>query len=356
MLEKSMGEPMTKRSDLPYLSFSSDRRFGIELELNAFDGKNRPDPGQKVAGIDYVAHVVANNSTEGTDIREWEHTHGNDVWVVKPDSSCGMEVCSPIFKGWTGLKKCCEVVAAIGDDPKIKVDQRCSVHIHVEVADLSVEEIGSVIAHWFKVEPVFMDSVPPSRKRNRYCQFMGMTNLLQHDTRLNANDLIKRVGNVKYYSLNTNQYLRGHRKTLEFRIIEGDGCKDAYLIKNWTRLIIHFIEMARKRPLPCQYVENDPFSSVCWLDPEDAFKLLGFGDNPWEYELSPGLKQTRNWFLARMQKYMAKDIESGPRHYAYKELLTMLKRNEEAGDPITPENCLTPSDLKNALFCEETKV
>lgn len=69
-----MGEPMTKKSNLPYLSFSSDRRFGIELELNAFDGKNRPDPGQKPAGIDYVAHVVAKNSTES--LLSWQGNLG----------------------------------------------------------------------------------------------------------------------------------------------------------------------------------------------------------------------------------------------------------------------------------------
>ena len=350
-----MGAPIKKRTGkLPYLSFTSDRRFGIELELLAFDGKNRPDPGQRPAGIDVVGMVVAGNSTEGVDIREWEHTHGNDVWVIKPDSSCGMEVCTPIMKGWTGLKKVVSVVEALGRDTRIKVDQRCSVHIHVEVADLEPNEIASVIAHWFKVEPVFMDSVPPNRKRNRYCQFMGLTNLLQHDQKVASTDLIKRVGNVKYYSLNTNQYLKNNRKTLEFRIIEGDGVKDPYLVKNWTRLIIHFIECARKRPFPGPYDEKDVWSSFLWLDPEDVFKFLGFSDNPQEYELSPGLEQTRTWFLARLQKYMAKDTD-GVRQYAYKELQDMLRRCEESGTPIVPEKHLTPSD-KDSLYNEETRV
>ena len=125
-----MGTPMKKQTGkLPGLSFASDRRFGIELELLAFDGKNRPDPGQKPAGIDYVGMLVARNSTEGVDIRDWEHTHGNDVWVIKPDSSCGMEVCTPIMKGWTGLKKCVDVVHALGQDPKIKIDSCGAVSI-----------------------------------------------------------------------------------------------------------------------------------------------------------------------------------------------------------------------------------
>jgi hypothetical protein len=354
-----MGAAPTKKNGLPYLSFSSDRRFGLELELLAFDGKNRPEQGQRPAGIDEVAMVVARNSEEGTDIREWEHTNGNDQWVIKPDSSCGMEVCTPIFKGWTGLRKCCEVVKAFAENPKIKIDQRCSVHIHIEVSDLEQSEIASIIAHWFKIEPVVMDAMPVHRKRNRYCQFMGMTNLVQHDTRTNGGDLIKRVGNVKYFSLNTNQMVKNGRKTVEFRTIEGEGVKDPFLIKNWVRFIIHFIEMARLRPFPGAYKENDPFSSFLWLDVEDTFKVLGFSDNPQEYELSPGLKQTRNWFLARMQKYMCKDakeIECGPRSYAYKELQQILERFRKNGINITPEEHLTPSDLKDALFNEETKI
>jgi hypothetical protein len=53
---------------------------------------------------------------------------------------------------------------------------------------------------------------------------------------------------------------------------------------------------------------------------------------------------------------MSKDIERGTRNYAYKELQAMLKRRDEDGEPIIPEKHLTPSDLKDALFNEETKV
>jgi hypothetical protein len=346
-----MGAPVNK---LPYLSFCSDRRFGIELEINAYDGKNRPDQGQKVAGIDDVAMVVAASSTEAVEIREWEHTHNNEVWVLKPDSSCGMEVCTPIYKGWPGLRKVVQVVEAFNKYPKVKVDNRCSVHVHVEVADLTTEQIGSIIAHWFKVEPVFMDSVPPHRKRNRYCQYMGFNNLVQTETKLNAADLMKKVGNVKYYSLNTNQMMKNGRKTVEFRIVEGDGCKDPFLIKNWTRLLLQFIEMAARRPLPPEYEEGNPWSSLCWLEPSDTFKLLGF--DPSEYELSPGLQQTRNWFLARLQKNMSPDIGEGFRQYAYENLQKMLADYKEMGVVICPEKHLSPTDLKEALYKEELRV
>lgn len=334
----------------PYLQWNSDRRFGIELELNSFDGKNRPEQGQRPAGIDYVAMVVARRECE-IEIREWEHTHGNEVWVLKPDSSCGMELCTPVYKGWTGLKKCCEVVHAIQEDPKIKTDSRCSVHVHIEIGDLTPEEMGNVVAWWIKCEPVFMDSVPNHRKRNRYCQFMGMTSLFQHDTNIGGIDLVRKVGNVKYYSFNAMQFIKNGRKTFEFRIIEGDGCKDPLLIKNWVRLLIHFVEMAKKKP-PVPFEEGNPWSSFLWLDPIDVFKFLGFlGD----YELSPGLKQTRNWFLGRLQKFMPQDVNDGPRSVAYKELNEIIGNLAAEGIIIAPEVCLAPSDIKDALFNEELK-
>ncbi len=352
-----MGVPIkSKRTGTkPYLSFCYERRFGIELEINAFDGKNRPDPGQKPAGIEQVGMLVAKYSSEGVDIREWEHTHNNDVWVIKPDSSCGMEVCTPIYKGWQGLKRACEVVEAFHRDPKIKVDDRCSVHIHIEVADLTNEQLASIIAHWFKCEPVFMDSVPPNRKRNRYCQYMGFNNLVQAESRISAQDLIRKVGSVKYYSLNTKQLCQNGRKTIEFRIVEGQGCKDPYLIKNWTRLILHFVEMASKRPFPEPYQFGNPWSGFCWLDPDDVFKVLGF--DPAEFELSPGLEQTRNWFMARLQENMSKDVHEGYRQFAYAEFMTMLDRYKTLGVEIKPEEHLFPEgDLKAALYHEELKV
>lgn len=350
-----MGAPMTKkRSGKPVLSFCSDRRFGIELELNAFDGKNRPDPGQKPAGIEHIGMVVARNSSEGVEIRDWEHTHNNEIWVIKPDSSCGMEVCTPIYKGWNGLKKVVDVVKAFGEDPKIKADQRTSVHVHLEVADLNKEQLASVIAYWFKCEPIFMDSVPPNRKMNRYCQYMAFNNLVQVETKITPDELIKKVGTVKYYSLNTKQMMQNGRKTIEFRIGEGDGCRDPFLIKNWTRLLIQFVERAKSLPFPGPYKEGDPFSSFCLLDPKDVFKVLGF--DPSEFDLSPGLAQTRNWLMARLLKNMNKDVNEGFRAFAYQEFLRMLDEYKEMGVVITEDEHLHPKDLKTALYHEELKV
>jgi len=281
------------------LSFSECyRRYGVEIELNASDGRSRP-PGENLPeGIYYVANVVCQALKVPVEVNKWHHTHHNHIWVVKPDSSCGLEVCSPVSKGMFGLRNICTAVDALGGDTEITADHRCSLHVHVEIADLTQEELGSVLAYWVKCEPVFMDSVPASRKRNRYCQFLGVSELFEHDSEYTPHQLVNRLSGYKYYTINTYHYNKGKRATIEFRITENAVCRDSHLLKNWVRLVLHFVEMARQQPFPAKFQEDDPWSSYLWLDPRDVFHLLGF--LPGQYELSPEMEETRTWFLNRL--------------------------------------------------------
>jgi hypothetical protein len=341
-----MGEPIVQ-----HLSFNSKRRFGVELEILSFDKQNKASGNQMPKGTDYVTLLVRQNAEESVEARTYEHTsENNNCWVVKPDSSCGLEVCAPPLRGWRGIRKVCRVVDAFARDPKIEVDKRCSVHVHVGVGDLSVKQRAAVISYWVKCEPVFMDLVPNTRKRNRYCQLMGMTSLFEHDTVYPPEVLIEKVGEFKYFSLNTNQMVRNNRQTLEFRIIEGDGCKDPYLIKNWIRLLLHFVEMTSQMPLPRPYIPNDPWSSLLWLDTKDVLKVLGFQVDPPVFELSRGLTQTRNWMLARLMRYMTPDVDRGPRWKAYQELTEVIETLRGQGVVINFPEHLSPQNLEEALY------
>ena len=113
--------------------------------------------------------------------------------------------------------------------------------------------------------------------------------------------------------------------------------------------------MSYKKPFPEAFKEGDPWSGFCWLDPQDVFKVLGF--DPTEYELSPGLQQTRNWFMARLQQNMSKDLHEGYRQFAYAEFLKMLEDYKKEGVTITPDEHLFPSnDLKVQLYGDELKM
>lgn len=360
-MESVMGVP-AKGKKLPSLSFSSNRRFGVELEVNAFDKRSRPEGAdRRPVGIEEIAKEVGKYCEQGVEIRGWEHTNGNEQWVVKPDSSCGLEIVTPPMKGWAGLLQVCKVVDGLARNPQIEADHRCSVHVHCEIVDLSDEQLATVLAYWIKCEPIFMDMVPPERKRNRYCQFIGLTSKFQHDSNLTPKQLIDELGDVKYYSANTNQYVKAIREgkkrpTMEVRIAEASGCTDAYLIKNWVRLLIHFIERTKDRPYPFPYKEDKPIidNGLLWLDPEDVFTVLGFNDG--QYELSKGLTQTRNWMLARLQRFLSPHTQPGqPRYHAWKEVQDMIARLKETGVEINPEHHLSPADLSSALYSEDTR-
>ena len=93
-----------------YLCLNSLRRYGVEIEVNSFDGLPRPlgwEDGNLPEGIYYVGNLVKKITNERVLIHKWGNDHYNDSWVVKPDSSCGMEICTPVLKGWHGLMRTC---------------------------------------------------------------------------------------------------------------------------------------------------------------------------------------------------------------------------------------------------------
>lgn len=289
------------------LSFTYDRPYGVEIELNAFDQRDfkknplRIRDGEQPEGIYRVGDIIRESTRQDVNVCSWHHTHNNQNWVVKPDSSCGIEVCSPVASGWRDLRSICKAVAAFQSDPNVKADDRCSMHIHVNVSDLSREQLTSVMVYWIKCEHIFLEAVPFNRKRNRFCQQIGATDLFSHDTEIDYYDLHDTLGDHKYYTLNIFHLNRGNRATIEFRIIGKEGCLDPFLVKNWTRLCVHFVEMTSQRPIPRPYRKGDPWSSYLWLDADDVMKVLGFDDS---YELSDGMAETRLWLLKEIRKNM----------------------------------------------------
>lgn len=281
------------------------RRFGVEVELNTLDGivkKLDEDEGDIPYGADLVANIISKTLRKPVEIHGWHATHNNYGWIVKPDSSCGIEVCSPVLKGWAGLKSLMRVVEAFSL-AKLTADTRCSLHVHLNIADLNQDQLASVLAYYIKCEHVIFDSLPWRRKNNRYCQFLGMSDLFRHDTPMEAEEIIHKVAHTKYYSVNLYHFVKGggftlrnnRKQTMEFRVGESEMCLEPFHVKNWIRFLLHFVEVTKNLPLPLPYKESDPWSSLLWLGPRDVFKLLKF-DQP----MSCGLKQVKNWFCNRI--------------------------------------------------------
>jgi len=297
---------------LRVLKYDYKRRFGVEIEVNSLSGRDfidyPLDKNELPDGIEYIGEKIVKNLKIPVILHQWHPTHNNNNWVLKPDSSCGIEVCSPVDKGAYGLNQICNVVDLISSDKKITIDDRCSFHLHVNLDDCSETEITAILAWWVKCEAAFLDSLPASRKRSRYCQCIGISDVFYHDF-IDYFAINGALGKQKYYTINSFHMNKKKRKSIEFRPLGNEGCKSVEIAKNWIRLLIHFVEMAKNKSLPRPWVDgvsgiNDPFRGLLWLDPKDVFRFLGFLD----CELCKELTEVRNWFLKRLKNNIKTDL------------------------------------------------
>lgn len=336
------------------IKFCSERKFGIELEINSSDHRDfkrdRLRDEEMPEGIAEIGLTIRSATKSNVLIKRWHSTHGNNSWVLKPDSSCGIEACSPVSKGWYGLEPILKAIQAVKMVPWACADDRCGLHLHGDVSDMSAEQLGSLLAYWIKCEAVFLDSVPASRKRNRYCRQLGLSDCIDVNTPIDVSRLITLMGGHKYHTMNTFHMAKGNRSTVEWRIAEGAACLDGFYVKNWTRLLLHFVDRVIQRPIPPSYRGSDSFSGLLWLDPEQVFEVLGFFD-----PLSPGLIEVRNWFLARLYS----NVDSGlpgcwsgvGRSIAKNQIISMYSRFGLG--PV--EDILRPKDMEKTLFSLETR-
>lgn len=279
------------------------RRFGVEIEVNSFDMRNRPlgyEIGRMPSGIHEVASVVQLAVKDKVYVQKWGNNHNNDTWIVKPDSSCGMEICTPVFKGMSGVKSICAVVDALGRDGRISADERCSLHVHVDVHDLSTDQIGSIIAWWIKCEYAMSAIFPVGRRKNKYCQFVSTSDIVLDidDPMLSSRDLISMIGEHKYLSLNTYHLHNRKRQTIEFRFMDSSACLNYNDAKNYLKLVMLFVNSAIKLGLPPSYIPGDKWTGYAWLDGIDVAKMLGLS----EPSLSKGMSELAAWIRGRISR------------------------------------------------------
>ena len=292
------------------ICINKKRKFGLEIELNSLDGRDFNSfplgHGEQPKGMDYVCQLIEKNIYEEAIPSRYHYTHNNPCWIVKPDRSCGMEICTPVMT-WNRVDTLCKLITILADDESVLTDDRCSLHVHVNVEDLSDFQVATIAAYWVKCEAVFMDSVEVGRKRNQFCQIIGLSDIFTTESKMDSEIIIQKLGDNKYRTMNTFHLRHRKRRTIEFRIIGNEGCKDSHLVKNWIGLLLHFTDVVKHLPLPSSYSPNDPWSGFLWLDPKDVFNLLGFHNS----EISSELIPVRKWFLDRLVKNVTSTTSRG---------------------------------------------
>ena len=279
----------------------SKRRFGVEIELNSFDNRDfKISPlglDEIPEGAEEVAEIIADVTKAPVNIIKWNYTNNNEEWIVKYDSTCGIEVCSPVLAGWAGIREVAKVVEAFKKE-NVPCDEKCSFHVHV-ATDRDKRKTAKMMAHWIKCEAVFSDSIPDHRKKNSYCQQIGLSDFFNTDTVFCPDDILNCLGANKYYTLNCYHLRKKRRSTVEFRIIENEACVNPFFVSNWLKLMLYFVDVGLSAEEITPYEKGNSKSSFLWLDFKEVMSFLNLS---LENDITPESEEVRNWFISRVRK------------------------------------------------------
>lgn len=257
------------------------RRFGVELEYNAFDKLSR-SIGQNdlPMGIYFYAEEIRKKLKCFVDVTKWHYTNGNENWVLKPDASCGLEVCSPVVSGNEGLITIYEAVEALAASKKTSSDERCSLHVHVEIEDYEIRDIVNLFRYWVKNELFFYMLTSPKRWLNSYCQPIGFSYPVETLEKVKFQDIFDLLGSYKYFAINLFHYKKGKRKTVEFRIMGNKACLDPLEAQIWCRLLLCFVHRVRERNFDT--FENQ---TLYYAKPKETLRFLNLPEFTQNQEL-----------------------------------------------------------------------
>jgi hypothetical protein len=305
--------------------FEQTNKFGVEIELNSIDNRDfYSDPLGKneiPKGSEEIALLLNNNLNLNVEIRKYGSTDNNKNWVIKPDRSCGIELCSPVLRNNSGLNQIKDVIKLLSDKKIVTCDERCSLHLHVDVSNFLRKEIANILVYWIKFEGVIIDSFPNRRKINKYCQCVSLSDLFQVEEVFNEKNIINKLGSYKYYTINCEKFKNAKRDTIEIRLGENSLCNNADSCVNWIKFVLWFVEKGKNYPIIENYVENNSWTGFCWLDLKDLLLFLEMDSDNIDEEL----KALRNWFLNRIAKNISlqKDCSAWS-YYTRKNTLTQL--------------------------------
>jgi hypothetical protein len=291
-----------------YSKFESKRNFGVEFEINNTVPKYR------------IKNIIKSVSNRQIQMSYWGKDNGNTYWHIKDDSSCGpqgmdgprgFEIASYVGSGIDDIIHMADV-ADLLQEKKVEVTPHCGLHIHADCSDLTVLQVGTIVAYWLKIEYILGMALPQRRRGNIFCRYMHQGCNWRVDRRANytaqqvwdlfkPENLSEQDNDERRVTLNLVNYARAvwykwyTRKTIELRWPE--GTLDGRNIKNWLRLFLHFIETVKNKPMP---EHTDHCTSLA-----EALTILGLHHSDDEFLiLSEGLMDTKTWLLERIWYFL----------------------------------------------------
>lgn len=184
----------------------------------------------------------------------------------------------------TSLKTLSVLFRFLGENSVPSYSFRTSTHVHVNVSDLTVPQITSIIYLYTLVEDLFVNFCEPHRRGNRFClrfrdannlyEILG--NLVRNKNQAHSHHVFQAFdqGQMKYAALNFYTLLK--YGTLEFRSLEGTN--DLVKIEKWLTAISNMVTVGKQFDSVAAAHEaffNNPSAMVDAIFTED-FKFDGW--------------------------------------------------------------------------------
>lgn len=291
-----------------FKKFQCRRSFGVEVEV-----------GNEVP-ISHIRRLVESCSSIPVKSNYYRATINNSFWDIKHDGSCGkktdkygineggFEINSFKANSLMELLHICHVVRNL-KSLGLQVNKNCGFHVHVDIHDFTEDQVGILISNWLCIERCIMQSVPYNRKRNKYCQRVQSCRYPIQTQFENANEVWEKYkpkstklhdNTDRRLALNLVNYYRHlklknfHRSTIEFRFPEGTLSQNN--VKNWCRIFINFVNKMKQEKYCVKNISN--------FGVAQTLEVLGLHGNKSTFALlSPGLYESKKWFLKRIIRY-----------------------------------------------------
>lgn len=298
-------------SDIKYKAFSSQRNFGVEMEMGHLVPKSK------------VGYLIRSVSNKEINISKYQLSNNNNYWHVKDDATCGIlgrkgpkgvEVASYVANGIEDIDHIATVARFLSLSG-CRVNSNCGLHIHAEIKDFDIKNAGVLLAYWLKLEPWIENLLSHTRRNNKYCRKLSEIKTFERNKYWDPQDLF-----VFFAPTNLNNYenedrrvnlnfvnfvksiVTGNntRKTIELRCPEGTLDYDE--IKSWLFFYLNFLDFCKDKSMPNNLVE---FKKI-----DDVLYALGLShDRNTFYIFDQHFTNTRIWFLKRLIQYGSFDFK-----------------------------------------------
>jgi hypothetical protein len=178
---------------------------------------------------------------------------------VKRDGSCGYEFASCKLQGDQGLFDSKLAVEKIREVAPNAVNQKCGIHVTVDVSDHSSEDLKRLIIGYLKAQEHFYSQCSEWRQSNHYCQRNPVDKVSTMVTMSTSNigSIVSAAGGTdRYHGLNLTNTLGKH--IVEFRMLE--STEAIRKVGAWIRMCVGFVDGLKKSGV--KFTSGDEFSAA----------------------------------------------------------------------------------------------